>query len=270
MLYIEIPMSKNNILVPIDFSKQSHTALGQSYNLAKYTGSTIVLLHVNDGTEKDPQGKLDALGQEVAVRSGLPARTMIVKGNVYKQILKVAEQIKATFIVTGYSSSDVVLKLLKKSPCPLITIKGENHRNGCENIVLPLDLSKETRQKVVKAIEFAKFFKSTIRVISVRLIADRKHENKLIAYSHQVQRYIKSKFVPCTIKTLEGTDIAKMVLDYANEEKADLIMIMSQQEVSLKELFVGTTAQKIVKLSDIPVLSIRPTKAKATAATLGS
>ena len=27
-------MTKNNILVPIDFSKQSHIALGQSYNLA--------------------------------------------------------------------------------------------------------------------------------------------------------------------------------------------------------------------------------------------
>jgi nucleotide-binding universal stress UspA family protein len=263
-------MSKGNILVPIDFSEQSHVALGQSYNLAKHTNSTIVLLYVNDGSEKDPQPKLDALGQEVAVKSGLPARTMIVKGNVYKQILKVAEQVDAAFIVIGYSSSDVVKKLLKRSPCPLITIKGKDHRNGCENIVLPLDLTKETRQKVVKAIEFAKFFKSTIRVISVRLIQDRKHENKLIAYSHQVQRYIKSKFVPCTIKTLEGTDIAKLVIDYAHEVNADLIMIMSQQELSLKELFVGTTAQKIVKLSDVPVLSIRPTKGKSTGATLGS
>lgn len=263
-------MSKSNILVPVDFSKQSHIALGQSYNLAKHTNSTIVLLHVNDGSEKDPQGKLDALGQEVAVKSGLPARTMIVKGNVYKQILQVAEKIDAAFIVIGYSSSKVAMKLIKKSPRPLITIKGENHRNGCENIVLPLDLTKETRQKVVKAIEFAKFFKSTIRVISVRLVEDRKHENKLIAYSHQVQRYIKSKFVPCTIKTLEGTDIAKLVIDYAHEEKADLIMIMSQQELSLKDLFVGTTAQKIVKLSDVPVLSIRPTKGKSTGATLGS
>lgn len=263
-------MAKGNILVPIDFSEASHIALGQSYNLAKHTNSTIVLLHVNDGSEKDPQAKLGKLAEEVLAKSGLAATIMIEKGNVYKQIIKTAEKIKANFIVTGYSPTGVVMKLVKNSPCPLITIKGTNHRNGCENIVLPLDLTKETRQKVVKAIEIAKFFKSTIRVISVRLIEDRKHENKLIAYSHQVQRYIKSKFVPCTIKTLEGTDIAKLVIDYAHEENADLIMIMSQQELSLKELFVGTTAQKIVRLSDVPVLSIRPTKGKSTGATLGS
>ena len=139
-----------------------------------------------------------------------------------------------------------------------------------ENIILPLDLTKETREKVVKAIEFAKFFNSTIRVISVRLISDRKHENKLIAYSHQVQKYIKSKGVPCTIKTLEGKDIARLIIDYANEEKGDLIMIMSQQEMTIKDLFVGTTAKKVVNLSQIPVLSIRPAKRKASGATLGS
>jgi nucleotide-binding universal stress UspA family protein len=263
-------MSKNTILVPIDFSEQSHVALGQSYNLAKFTGSTVVLLHVDEGKDKDAKKKLDKLAEEVLVKSGLHTQIMIVKGNVYKEILKAAEQLSAIAIVTGYSSSSVVMKLLKRSPCPLITIKGKDHHNGCKNIVLPLDLSKETREKVTKAIEFAKFFNSTIRVISVRLIADRKHENKLIAYSHQVQKFIKNKSVPCTIKTLEGNDIAKLVIDYANEEMADLIMIMSQQELSLKELFVGTTAQKIVALSDIPVLSIRPMKRKATGATLGS
>jgi nucleotide-binding universal stress UspA family protein len=263
-------MSKNNIIVPIDFSEQSQVALGQSYNLAKFTESTIVLLHVNDGKEKDARAKLDALAEEVLSQSGLEAKTLILKGNVYKQILKTAEDMEATAIVIGYSFSSIVMKLIKRSPCPVITIKGKDHHNGCNNIVLPLDLSKETREKVSKAIEFAKFFNSTIRVISVRLIADRKHENKLIAYSHQVQKFIKGKGVPCTIKTLEGTDIAKLVVDYANEEKADLIMIMSQQEVTLKELFVGTTAQKIVALSDIPVLSIRPMKRKSTGATLGS
>lgn len=263
-------MSKSNILVPIDFSEQSLIALGQSYNLAKHTESTITLLHINDGSEKDAKARLDKLAQDVSSKSGLPANTMIVKGGLYQQVVKVAEQISAIAIIIGFNASKDVKKLIKNSPCPVITIKGKNHRNGCENIVLPLDLTKETREKVNKAIEFAKFFKSTIRVISVRLIKDRKHENKLIAYSHQVQKFIKNKGVPCTIKTLEGTDIAQLVLDYANEVQADLIMIMSQQEITLKALFVGTTAQKIVSLSEIPVLSIRPVKRKVTGATLGS
>ena len=263
-------MSKNNILVPIDFSEQSLIALGQSYNLARYTGSTITLLYVNDGSVKDAQSRLDKLAEGVLAKSGLHAITMVVKGSVYQAVVKTAETINAIFIVMGFDSSKGVMKLIRNSPCPVITIKGKEHHDGCENIILPLDLTKETREKVVRAIEVAKFFKSTIRVISVRLISDRKHENKLIAYSHQVQRYIKSKGVACTIKTLEGKNIAQLVIDYANEEKGDLIMIMSQQELSIKELFVGTTAKRIVELSKIPVLSIRPKKVKATGATLGS
>jgi nucleotide-binding universal stress UspA family protein len=263
-------MSTNNLLVPIDFSAQSLIALGQSYNLAKYTGSTITLLHVSSKADKEAKGKLDKLAEEVHTQSGLKTNILIAKGDAYEQIVKTAKKINALFIVTGFSSSKDMKKLIRKSSCPVLTIKGKSHRNGCENIILPLDLTKETREKVSKAIEFAKFFNSTIRVIAVRLVADRKRENKLIAYSHQVQKYIKSKQVPCTIKTLEGNDISRLVLDYAREEDADLIMIMSQQEISIKELFVGTTAQKIVNLSDIPVLSIRPTKQKNTGATLGS
>ena len=35
------------ILVPIDFSEQSLVALSQTYNLARYSNSTITLLYVN-------------------------------------------------------------------------------------------------------------------------------------------------------------------------------------------------------------------------------
>ena len=74
-----------------------------------------------------------------------------------------------------------------------------------------------------------------------------------------MHNFIKGKRVSCTIKTLAGENIAQLIIDYANEVEADLIMIMSQQELNFKELFfIGTTAQKIVNLSDIPVLSIRP------------
>lgn len=258
-------MSQNNILVPIDFSEQSLVALEQSYNLARSTASTITLLHVTDGVEQDAQSKLDKLAKEVSTQSGLQANTMIVKGKAYEQIIKAAEKINAILIVMGFKSSKEVMKLIERSACPVITIHGKTHRNGCKNIVLPLDLTEATREKVNKAIEFAKFFNSTIRVISVRLVKERSYENKLIAYSHQVQKFIKEKGVPCTIKTLEGKNIADLVIDYANEVEADLIMIMSQREFNLTTLFIGSTAQRIVELSKIPVLSIRPMRRKAVA-----
>ena len=43
------------------------------------------------------------------------------------------------------------LRIIRECKCPVITIKGKHHREGCQNIVLPLDLTKETREKVTNA-----------------------------------------------------------------------------------------------------------------------
>ena len=37
-------------------------------------------------------------------------------------------------------------------------------------------------------------------------------------------------------------------------------MIMTKTDLSVKEFFVGTIAQRVIDISNIPVLSIRPVK----------
>ncbi|MCF8348378.1 MAG: universal stress protein, partial [Bacteroidales bacterium] len=49
------------------------------------------------------------------------------------------------------------------------------------------------------------------------------------------------------------------LLQYVEEQKnIDLIMIMTQQENKLVEYFLGSAAQSIIRLSQIPVMSITP------------
>ena len=263
----------NNILVPLDFSEQSLIALSQSYNLARFTKSKLVLLHVlTDKSEKDIEITLQKRAEKVSVEAGVPVEIIIEKGNVYKKIVEVAERLNPVFIILGTTSHigrDKLVglnsfQLVRESKFPIITIRGKQHRSGCENILLPLDLTKQTREKVGKAIELAKYFGSTIKVLSIFSHKERRLENKLISYSHQVQKFIKEKGVACTIKTIEGDDISKIVIDYAIKSDADLIMIMTKQELSVKEFFIGTNAQRLINLSPIPVLSIRPMDRKDT------
>ena len=49
-----------------------------------------------------------------------------------------------------------------------------------------------------------------------------------------------------------------MVLGYAKEVDADLIVIMTQQESDFTDYFIGSTAQQVIYHSRIPVMSIRP------------
>ncbi len=266
-------IAANSILIPILSEEQTVIALGQSYNLARLTNSKIVILGVE--TPEHPVKKLLLELAKIATsKSGQPIETIIREGNIYDEIDKVADVLSPLFIMIGLTAklgignimSKNAFKMVRESKHPVITIRGKVHRDGCKTILLPVDLSKETREKVRRAIELAKLFHSDIRVISILTEKDEDSENKLISYSNQVWKFIKDQGIRCTIKTLRGKDIPKMVLDYGNEVQADLVLIMTKAELSLKEIFIGTVAQRIISESDIPVLSFRPMVRKDTSA----
>lgn len=257
---------KSSVIVPIDSTDQTVVALKQCYNLARYTNSQIVLLHAFESDETKEVEYMQKIADEAEKESGLPVKVEYRRGNVFTETMKLADEMNATLVVLGLTShmsakniiGNNAFKFIRESKYPVLTIRGKDHRDGCENILLPLDLTKETRQKVDKAIEFAKYFGAAIRILSVFSTKDAEYENRILAYSQQVKNYIKSKGIPCTNKSLAADDIAKAVVEYGHKIEADLIMIMTKAELNFKEMFVGTTAQKVVDICDIPVLSLRP------------
>ncbi|MDI9340421.1 MAG: universal stress protein [Sediminibacterium sp.] len=256
------------ILIPTDFSEQSLLAIKQSYNLAKYTHSKMVLLHVYNKVGEESYEALTKLTKQTEAESGVPCEFMNVKGDVYEETDRIAEEIKASLIIVGLEShmrfrniiGNSASKLVRKAPCPVITIRGREHRDGCENILLPLDLSRESREKVDVAVQFAHFFGASIRILSVFSPSDLSYENQLLAYAHQVKQFVKNKGVSCTNKSIASDNVAETVVDYANKIEADLIMIMNKPDLSVKEFFSGTDAQKIVDISNVPVMTIQPMK----------
>ncbi|MBS1638327.1 MAG: universal stress protein [Bacteroidetes bacterium] len=256
------------ILIPVDFTEQSIFAIKQSYNLAKYTHSRIVILHTYEKVGEERYEELKKLTKETETESGAPCEFMNIKGNIYKETLRVAEEIKATMIMVGLEShmnpkqvvGESASKMIRESKCPVISIRGREHRDGCENILLPLDLSRESREKVDVAIQFAHYFGASIRILGVFSLSDAAYENQLLAYSHQVKQYIKSKGISCTNKSLASDSIAETVVEYANKIEADLIIIMNKPNLSMKEFFSGTEAQKVVDISNLPVMTINPEK----------
>lgn len=279
-------LTQNKILVPVDFSEQSLIALGQSYNLAREYNAEILLLHVMEDAgwmrattkqmkdlKASMQKKLDKLAAETSRTNKIVVDTMLAKGKVYEKIIEVSEMVNATMIIMGCNSRKKLqkffigsnaLRVVRQSTCPVITIKGKHHREGCKNIVLPLDLTKETRDKVKKAIEVANLgsYKAAIRIVTVLQSTDEFLVNKLTAQLNQVRSYIQEQGVDCSaemIKKQKGdAPLAQYIINYANKVKGDLLIIMTQQEADFTRMFIGSTAQEIVNTSDIPVLSIIP------------
>ncbi len=277
----------NQILVPIDFSEQSQIALGQSYNLARLSKAEIVLLHVIDDSmylpffykkedkelEKKVESELKKLADETTKNVGVKVTCLIKKGKVYEAIHEAAEEINCAFIVMGTNGSVGIkkfigsnaLRVVREAPCPVITIKGKTHRSGCKDIVLPLDLTKQTKEKVKNAIEFATLFGSTIHLITVLNTDDEFIVNKLKRQMKQVHEHIREHNISCTLEFILGDDIAEEVIQYSEKNKSDLIMIMTQQEINWTDLmFISSAAQQIINGTNIPVLSIKPQVRKDT------
>jgi hypothetical protein len=51
----------SSILIPIDFSKQSLIAIEQSYNLAKFTKSKIIVMHASPNSNHEHQKDLEEI-----------------------------------------------------------------------------------------------------------------------------------------------------------------------------------------------------------------
>lgn len=280
------------ILVPIDYSEQSVIALEQALNLSKVFDSEIHVLNViseefslsklfDDKDKVEFEKRAAAKLEEFIAEKNDEYRVKLgysqVHGKIYDQIVNSADILNAQFIVMGTAGSSSLkkrfigsnaLRVVRESHKPVITIKGKHHRKGCQNIILPLDLTKETKEKVAKAVEFAKRFGSIVRVVSVLMTYDEFIVNRLTRQLDQVKKYIMEQGVDCTAEivrdTKGGQSLADSIIDYSNKSKGDLIMIMTQQEEDFTDYFIGSAAQGIINGSDIPVLSIIPTLKKDT------
>jgi fructose/tagatose bisphosphate aldolase len=75
---------------------------------------------------------------------------------------------------------------------------------------------------------------------------------------NQVVEFITQININCTGEIMKSNSISDAVLEFAKKVNADLIIIMTQQELEWTEFFIGTESQKIINHSEVPVCSIRP------------
>jgi nucleotide-binding universal stress UspA family protein len=274
----------------MDFQKQALLALEQSYNLARMIKAEIVLLYVHEqsgiftGLFNNDQNneilskideKLAELAGKASLSSGLHITYRLEKGRTYSKIVDVAKEIQAQYIILGtYSSEEDELpglrvgantsRVIRSATCPVITLNAKQLYHGCRNILLPLDLTKETRQKVTSCIEIAKIYGAGIKVVSALWSKnDPAITGRLYQQGEQVTNFVTMAGIACSFEVIESLGgektLVPSILNYAKQQgDIDLIIILTQQEIGIVEYFVGSHAQEFIRLSDIPVMSIIP------------
>jgi nucleotide-binding universal stress UspA family protein len=280
---------KNKIIVPLDFHEQSMIALEQTRGIARFMKAEIIILYIIEATDiissmfrKEVQEKkiyeevkirLEELAASTSEKFGLPVSIRIERGKVHDQILRVSEEVSARFIVMGKNDTDEGFKrfigqntshVIANSDCPVITIKGKEHNLGVKNIVLPLDLTKKTREKVFNAVSFGLHFNSAIWMVSVLTGGVSITRSRIYAKMKKAKSMIEENGVPCNIKLFKRTEKPdyEIIIKYALNIDADLIMIMTHRESDFRDHYIGTFAHEIINRSDIPVMTMIPSDPK--------
>ena len=279
-------MLTNKILVPVGFSEQSLAALKQACLIAKIKKSEVIILSVIEEQSKisgllidNPfeeirnkvKDKLDEISEMHSSKFSVKVDSMVASGKIYEQIVEVSSMINANLIVMGTNGSPkgVIKKFIgsnaervvRLSNIPVITIKENTSTENFDNIILPLDLGKETKEKVTFAIEYARYWNSTIRIVSVFLKDKTNEKNILIKNLNQVSNFISNAGIKCTSELIEGEkkqSLGDFVINYEKKFDSDLIIIMTKKEELALSNNLSVTARYIIHNSKIPVMSIKP------------
>lgn len=269
-----------HIVVPIDFSKESLNGLRLAIVFANRFDSEVQMVyvqkspaeigHVSFAEElKKANANMKKLVEEYSPKLKKPKKlTYIVKkGKIYREIVNQAQAFTDSFIVSsthgasGFEEFFIgsnTFKIISATELPVVTIRHGTVAHEIETILLPIDATADTRQKVPITVDIAKAFGAKIHVLGVHADGNSETEAKIAAYTKQVCEFISERGITCICKTINGSNITDTIIEYALDVKADLISIMTEQDDSLASLVLGSYAQQMLNKSPIPVLSVSP------------
>ena len=270
------------IIVAIDFSKGSMYALDLAIDIANKTDANIMMVWVDNQSEADSVAhasdseirneakshieKIEEEYQKKLNKGKLSYK--LRKGRVYSEIANQAKYNDADLIIAGTHGTSGfekmwmgsnAFRIVTYAPCPVITIRyGFNFNKKLERIILPIDSSMDTRQKVPFTCKIAKYFDAEIHVLGLYTTSLKAIQRKVDTYVDQVEKYLKDNNVKFVINFVTADNTTNSTIEYSQKVNADLIAIMTEQEKTAANFWLGPYAQQMVNNSPIPVLSIQP------------
>jgi nucleotide-binding universal stress UspA family protein len=275
-------MKKKLIVVPTDFSKVGHTATNHAIKIAQSAGAQVMLVHIVPDAEllEEAKQKL-SLAQKLALEEyNFNIETLARVGTIYEDVTDLVEEFDASLVVMGthglrgmqFITGSRALRVITSGKVPFVVVQEKQiGTNGYDDIVVPLDLNKETKQKLNIVAAAAKYFSSRVHII-VPGETDDFLKNQIDRNMNYAKSFFDDLDIPYTthISKEKSDDFDQAVLEYAHNLKADLIVIMNLPGSSLAHLFGGNYVQNIITNKDhIPVIVVNP-KETTTASIFGA
>lgn len=280
-----INLKTKKIVVPYDFSKTADNAVEHAAFVAAYTKGELYLVFVQKKNDilsmllpslsiKKPGAISDLLSEKLTTEAskiskkyGVKVTPVFSSGNITSELINICEEVDANLIVMGTqggdSNNDLFMgsntyRTLTKSELPILTVRTSPSKKGFSNIVLPIDLSFHTRQKVNMAIQLAKLFAGHIYVIGLYNDGEKSEKFKLDVYLKQIEKECEKNKVAFTSFAVKTTNKVKRTLQFSKKVNADVIISMTDQDTEFKSVLLGNYIHQLINNSKIPILCIKP------------
>ncbi|HRD51836.1 MAG TPA: universal stress protein [Flavobacteriales bacterium] len=260
------------ILVPTDFTKVADNAISHAMRLAKHTGAEVYLLHVvakQDDVEETRRKLEMEQARAQAMESGVAVHKLVRVGSIFDDIGDAAAEIGAGLIVMGthgmrgmqFITGSRALRVITSSQVPFIVVQERGIKEGgYDSIVVPLDLHKETRQKLTVVADMAKTFQSKVHLIVPKEEDEflRKQLQNHIKFANQ---YLDERGIAhdAVIADEDSSDFVKAVVKHAVSVDADLVAIMNLAQGNIFGVLGVPYEQEILtNEAQIPVICMNP------------
>lgn len=259
------------LLVPTDFSEVAQSAMQHAIKFAEIINADVVLLHVVSSREDVEQAK-EKLNKEITLGNSFSNTCKITSfvriGNIFEDIGDVAAELGISLIFMGTHKASRwqklvgsrAIKVITSSPVPFIVTQEKlMNSNGYDNIVVPLDLNIETKQKLELVAKIAHYFDSKVHLLT-NDNSDEFIKTKLKANQIWSSNYLESKDIKNSSHLVEqGDSLTEGIFKLSKEVDADLIAIMNLADETVLGLFENSFQEEIVANDlKVPVLCVNP------------
>ena len=264
------------IVVGIDFSKSSLNALAHAVNLAEKSNLEIVMVWVNKFSEESilnhnnellvtgAKSHFSDLIEKYRPILGDRISYVIKEGRVYESINELCQEIKPLLVVIGthgisgfsekwLGSNAYRMALMLETPVVIIRNVIDVNKS-LTKILLPIDSTVETRQKLPLTAKLAQCFDATVYVLEVHTSTLDDFVSRVKSYANQTVAYLEDKNIKYEVDEIYARDLVKDIVGYSEKIGANLLSIMDEQEVTLKNVFEGSYTLQLVTKSECPVL----------------
>lgn len=259
------------VLVPMDFSKVADTAINHAAMIADSFRGEVHLFHVvsSDKAIDEAKQKLEEKCRESVERYQVPFEYIIRKGSIFEEIGKVAEEIGAMLVVMGthglkgiqHITGSYALRVIANSKVPFIVVQNKKSKGSIRNIVLPIQVSDETKSKLPITSSIAKHFGATIHIFLAKESDDflKTRINRELIFS---RNYFDERHINYEVEFAKSSNnYIKQMLEYANQINVDMIAIVNSSGDAgiLPDIFKGEGEQDVITNKfGIPTVVMNP------------